>query len=85
MQTILNNTLNTILSDPLRPTQILAFIVLLLAEVFSHLSTRFYFKKRMALYQKLNTITTVLYILFLALTIITIILIIIKTINLFVI
>ena len=85
MQTILNNTLNTILSNPLTATQILALMVLLLAEASSHLSTHFYFKKRMTLYQKLNTITTALYILFLALTIITIILIIIKTINLFVI
>lgn len=50
---------------------ILTISTLLIAEVLSHLSTHFYFKNRMIIYHRLNTITSVLYIIFLILLIIT--------------
>lgn len=45
--------------------------ILCIAEIFSHLSTHFYFKKKMIIYHRLDTITSILYIIFLILLIIT--------------
>ena len=45
--------------------------ILCIAEVVSHLSTHYYFKKEMDIYQKLNKTTSFLYILFLISLIVT--------------
>ena len=39
--------------------------ILCIAEIVSHLSTHYYFKKEMDIYQKLNKATSFLYVLFL--------------------
>ena len=45
--------------------------ILCIAEIVSHLSTHYYFKKEMDIYQKLNKTTSFLYILFLIFLIVT--------------